>query len=121
MTIHFQSFRPHEMKDKTISRRKPETYGDEFCNFSGIRGGRGLRGGIEQQRRLSHGRELQPYAGTGAHSRRQFFGRGTAGRDVLGPLRPRASAHVGRTGRPPTPPRRPRFESKDTVFGGGGE
>lgn len=112
------------MRDKNYLCLVKKGSPDEFCDFSGIRGGRGLRGGIEQQRRLPHGRGLQPYAGTGADSGRwwgQFFGRGAAGRDVLGPLRPRASAHVGRARRPPTPRRRPRSEGEDTVLGCCGE
>lgn len=42
MTIHFQSFRPHEMKDKTISRRKwgsPKRMGMNFAIFQGFEGG----------------------------------------------------------------------------------
>lgn len=94
-----------------------------------------LRRGIQQQRWLSHGRELQPDSGT-IGQKRMYDSQGggdfskfnirrrdrrTTGRKIRGSLRPGAFAYVGRSGRSATSEGRNRLKSQDTLFGGRGK
>lgn len=127
----------------TVGRIKTSNFpiSREFQMFfpSGISAGREsggrLRRGIQQQRRLSYGRELQSDPGTGGQDRQlrdsqvggEFFDllRGgeheTTGRKVRRPVRAGAFAYLGCLGRFAAIERRPRLESQDSLFSGRGK